>query len=125
MNTILVPTYTVKLKKQNTLRQHQYHLCVCVSIPDLHTCVSASKLCMYLQFLSHIAVVLNHNMVIINKHTHQVTYSKAFKTFQISYSKAFKTFQISCCPESYNVGTQTYIENKVRISHVELAIFFC
>jgi len=85
-----------------------------VSIPDLHTCVTASKLCMYLQFLSHIAVVLNHNMVIINEHTHQVT-----------YSKAFKTYQISCCPESYKVGTQTYIENKVRISHVELAVFCC
>ena len=50
----------------------------------------------------------------VNEHTHQVTHNKAFKTYQIPRR-----------PESYNVGTQTYIENEVRISHMELAIFVC
>ena len=58
--------------------------------------------------------IQHYNMVIINVHTHQVKYTKAFKTYQIPH-----------CPESYNVGTQTYIENKVRISHMELAVFVC
>jgi hypothetical protein len=53
-------------------------------------------------------------MVIISEHTHPVT-----------YGKAFKTYHIPCCPENYNVGAQTYIENEVRVSHVELAVFFC
>ena len=58
--------------------------------------------------------IQHHNIVINNEHTHQVTYSKAFKTYQIPH-----------CPESYNVGTLTYIENEVCISHMELAIFCC
>jgi len=58
--------------------------------------------------------IQHYNIVIINEHTHQVTYSKAFKTYQTPK-----------CPESYNVGTLTYIENDVRISHVEFAVLFC
>jgi len=58
--------------------------------------------------------IQHYNMVIINEHTHQVTYSKAFKTYQIPH-----------CPESYKIGTQTYIENEVCIPHMELAVFFC